>query len=72
MTRSALTKSAETLPSAEAIEAAFTSSRIQGLVGDREDDAALLAHGRGELTSDEVRQRLIERYSEPARPDVDG
>lgn len=53
----------EVLPTPEAIEAAFTSSRIQGLVGDPDDDAALLAHARGELTSTCARQRLVERYS---------
>lgn len=54
---------AEVLPTPEAIEAAFASSRIQGLEADPDDDAALLAHGRGELTSIDVRQRLIDRYS---------
>ncbi|TDP45708.1 Fic/DOC family protein [Zavarzinia compransoris] len=63
MNRGTIAASAEVLPTPEAIDAAFTSSRIQGLEGDPDDDAALLAHGRGELTSGETRQRLIDRYS---------
>lgn len=63
MNRSTIADSAEVLPTPEAIDAAFTSSRIQGLEGDPDDDAALRAHGRGELTSIEARQRLIDRYS---------
>lgn len=62
MNRSTIADSAELLPTPEAIDAAFTASRIQGLESDPQDDAALLAHARGELTSVEARQRLIDRY----------